>query len=236
MSALIAGLLVDVYLKECIVAWGKQALAGCGRRSVRNEKDGYTIPITRQPALVTFLLQEDDFLTVRDNRLCACHVQPAQGTQQETNIPMCSFLEECYARLCTPLSLCSVARHGGKCYATEVRVCADLINRIQVTAADIVAERPFFRQGLNLTSLWGMSWGTGRTLRTSLWLCTVQPVRYHTNKMYSKRSTLKWRLINATEDRIWYLLLQQGRQLTFYVKKGIVSISFNSTVTIIKTT
>jgi hypothetical protein len=159
---------------------------------------GYTISITLHdnPSTSTRHISStrgrlSDWL--RDNRLCAFHVrvQPAQGTQQETNISMCSFLEERYARLCTPLSLCSVSRHEGKCYATEVRVCADLINRIQVTAVDIVAERPFFRQGLNLTSLWGMFWGTGTTLRTALWLCAVQPVRYLTNKMYSKRSTLK---------------------------------------------
>jgi hypothetical protein len=53
-----------------------------------------------------------------------------------------------------------------KVYATEVRVCDDLINCIHLTAADIVRGQ-LFRQGLNFTSLLGVCSGEGKTLRTT---------------------------------------------------------------------
>jgi hypothetical protein len=80
-------------------------------------------------------------------------LHPVQGLEQGTNISIYSFVDGCYARLCTPLSVCAVARHEAKSYATEVCVWHDLVNRIQVTAADIVPGQLFFRKVLKLTSL-----------------------------------------------------------------------------------
>jgi hypothetical protein len=88
--------------------------------------------------------------------------QPVQGLQQGINSAY-SFLDECYRRPCTPLNFCAVVRHEEKVYVTEVQVCKDVINHIMVTAADIIPGK-LFCQELNLTSLWGMCSGRGRTL------------------------------------------------------------------------
>jgi hypothetical protein len=68
------------------------------------------------------------------------------------HISVYCFLDESYARLypCTPLSVSvSVPWRGmkEKVCATEVRVCDNLINRIQATVADIVSGQLFFVRG-----------------------------------------------------------------------------------------
>jgi hypothetical protein len=104
----------------------------------------HTIP--HQPAVVTLLIQQEDFLIeqhVCESKLYPFHVQPVKVLQHRTNITVHRFLDECYLRFCAPLNFCAVARHEGKSYATEVRVCDNLINSIQVTAADIVTRQIF---------------------------------------------------------------------------------------------
>jgi hypothetical protein len=106
--------------------------------------------VTHQPALiVTFLLQQDDFLraawhALRENTVIPFHV-PVQGLQQETNMPVYIFLDWSYVTLITPLNICALARHEGKkVHATDVGVCDDLINRTLVTAAVILLGHLFF--------------------------------------------------------------------------------------------
>jgi hypothetical protein len=94
------------------------ALAGCGRRNVRDEDVLYTI--TQQPADITYLLQQNGFLREQHGLLCvriSCilfHLQPVQMLQQGTNTSIHSFFDECYARLCTLLNFCALARNEGK--------------------------------------------------------------------------------------------------------------------------
>jgi hypothetical protein len=56
---------------------------------------------------------------VREDKLYPFHVQPVQGLQRGTSIVF-SFLDGCYAKLCTPLSSCDVVRHKGnsKCHVS----------------------------------------------------------------------------------------------------------------------
>jgi len=98
----------------------------------------------------------------------------------------------------------------------EVRVCDDLINRIQFTGADIAPRQLFFVRG----SIWRHCEASIQAGKDTSKSCydndTFSPLTGPrlTNKKYSKRSTLKWQLKNVAKDRILFLSLQQRYQLT----------------------
>jgi hypothetical protein len=70
--------------------------------------------ITHQPALVIFLLQQDDFLRVRYGvlRVVISHMifmyNQYKGCSQGTNISVYNSLDGCYTRLWKPLNFCAV--------------------------------------------------------------------------------------------------------------------------------
>lgn len=110
--------------------------------------------------------------------------------------PPSTVLSVSYARLYTPRSP-AVARHEGNVYATEVRVFDDRINRIQVTAADIVRGQLIFVRGsISRQCEACVQAGGGHLEQLSSPLASPR----HTNRKYSHRSTLEWRLKNVTKN------------------------------------
>jgi hypothetical protein len=83
--------------------------------------------ITHQPALVTFLLQQDYFLTEQHVVRISC---------VRSNYDQCKGC--CRGQT-------GVARHEGKSSCHEVPVYDDIISPIQVAAADIVPGQQFLR-------------------------------------------------------------------------------------------
>jgi hypothetical protein len=113
--------LTDVYLKRCIVIWEKRTLscrvnllavedAVCGMRTMCC----ISYIITHQPALGTFFLQQEDFLTVQYGALCVTISyilflsNQHKGCSQGTNIFVYISLNECYTSLWTPWHFCTL--------------------------------------------------------------------------------------------------------------------------------
>jgi hypothetical protein len=112
----IGGNLTDVYLKECVVIWKKQALSWSrGRRNMwvqENVLDRPTVSkSTRHSSFSTGRLsQRAAWRAVCDSGLYPFQLQ-VQGLQQGTNVSVYSLLDGCNARLCTTLNICTVVRH-----------------------------------------------------------------------------------------------------------------------------
>jgi hypothetical protein len=138
-------------------------------------------------------------------KLYPFHVQPVQGLQQGTNFSVYSFLGERCARLYTTKRLC---HSEAWVYATEVWVCEYLINRIRMSAADIVA-------CLVRGSVWRHCEACGQAegghFEQLLRLCSAHSVRWEVpTTRTGSRPAMKWRLKNATKGRIWFVSLQWG--------------------------
>jgi hypothetical protein len=112
--------LTDVYSKGCVVIWEKQALSWCVHLlAVEDVVCGIrrmcwiSCTVTHQPALVTFLLQQDDFrrdqhgvLWVRIIYISLMHNRWQQGT----NMSVYGLLDSA-AQDYIHLNVCTVARH-----------------------------------------------------------------------------------------------------------------------------
>jgi hypothetical protein len=212
----------NVYLKECIVIWEKQVFschlcvlavegAVCGVRRM------CWIPYTttHQPALVAFPSQKDDsqraawLLCVRISLIRSIYKQ-CRGCGRGRTTPSTVFSMGA-SHDCVYPSM-SVPWRGmkGNVYATEVRVCDYVINRIKATAADIrPGQLPFVR---------GSDWhyckacsDVGGGEDTSNSCCDyVQHIHSADNTRTGSRPLikLKWRLKNATNGRIWFMSFQ----------------------------
>jgi hypothetical protein len=107
----------------------------------------------------------------------------------------------------------------GKAYATEVRVCNAVINRIQVTAADTVPDK-IFRQELNLTSLQGLCSDGGRALRSSVMIMhsTFSPWQVPTTRTGSTEKEYSDVTIGKYYNGQNLILLQTRESIDIYVE------------------
>jgi hypothetical protein len=146
--------LIDVYFntvreKQAVMT---HAVAGRGRRSVRDEEDVLDIAHdnpshnTRHISSATGrLCLRASRRTVRQNRLYLFQVQPWQASQQGENISFYNFGDKCYARQCAS----AVAGH-------ERRLCHGSSSLRRSHSGDSCRHyswKTVFRQGLNLPSL-----------------------------------------------------------------------------------
>jgi hypothetical protein len=129
-----------------------------------------------------------------------------------------SFLDEFYARLCTILNFCAVARYEGK---TLWHGSSGLRRHKQLTVADIVHGQPFFVRD----SIWrhceACVQAEGRHFENLLWLCTVHSVRWQSPP--HEQEVFKREYSEVTKEKCYkgqndVLSLQQGTQQIFYVK------------------
>jgi hypothetical protein len=183
-------------VREACISWRMRLLAVedavCGMRG--NVLD--IVHGNHQPALVTFLLQQDDFFLEQHDILCvrmscirSMYSQCKFCSRGQTSLSW--VLSMIATQDCVHTSI-SVPCRGMKWrgYAADFRVCDDLINRIRLTAKNIVhrTRTTISRQGFSLTSLWGVCLGEGKTL----WIAVVvmytkfSPLisPHHTNRKY----------------------------------------------------
>jgi hypothetical protein len=100
-------------------------------------------------------------------------------------------------------------------YATKVEVCDDLINRIQLTAADIVAGQWFFVRGSILCHSELRFEAMGGHFGQLLWSCTLHSVRWQV--LTARRERTQKGVLWSDE---WKML--QGTEFDFFrYKKGI---------------
>jgi hypothetical protein len=160
--------LTNVYLKECIVIWEKQA----------------------HSLLVHLLVVED----VDKDDVLDTAPSPRQISSATGRLSCATRCLQLPAQDCVHPSIC-VPWRGWKEHVcvTEVPVGDDLINRIQVTAADTVPGQLFFVRG----SIWRHCEACVQTdgghFEQLLWLCTVHPV---------KKGALRnddWKMLQRTE-------------------------------------
>jgi hypothetical protein len=163
------------------------ALAGRLRLTAWDEEDMLNI-VHDNPSISTrHISSATGRLSQREAWRCIRFMYKCKGCSKGQTSPSTAFSISA-TQECTPLNFCAVARHEARSYATEVRVSGDLINGIQVTAACIVLFlTTISRQGLNLTSLWGVYSGGGWTLQAAVAIMynAFSPlrIRHHTNRM-----------------------------------------------------
>jgi len=130
-------------------------LVGRGRRSVRHEEAVLDI-VHGNPSTSTYrhissatgrLSQRAVWRSVREKKLNRFMYNQCTICGREQTFS-CRIFSMSATKDCVHPSV-SVTWRGmkEKVYATEVRVCDDVINRIQVTAADIVPGQMFFVRG-----------------------------------------------------------------------------------------
>jgi hypothetical protein len=145
------------------------ALAGSWRRTLRDEEGvldtAHNNPSasTRHISSATGLLS--DRAACRENKLCPFQVRPVQGLLQGTDISVCSFLHECYTRLCTPLNIFWRVEAWRKswCHGSSG---VQGSNCIQTNATGFVPGQPS-SSGAQFDVTCEACSGGGRTLRTA---------------------------------------------------------------------
>jgi hypothetical protein len=125
--------LTEVNLKRCIIIWEKRTLS-CHMHVLAEEDAVWGMTrmcwishtITDQPALITFLLQQDDFLRIQYGVLRVrisfifFMYNQYKGCSQGTNISVYNSHDGCYTGLWTPLNFCAVCCGLTRQYLQEV--------------------------------------------------------------------------------------------------------------------
>jgi hypothetical protein len=95
----------DLFLKRCIIIWGKQTLMlhGDGRCAVCRIRR-----MCWKPTNQHLSVQNAVWHTLHENQLCPCHVQPVQRLQPGINISVSSSCSGCCTKLWTPLAYCAI--------------------------------------------------------------------------------------------------------------------------------
>jgi hypothetical protein len=199
--------------------------AGSGEDVLDTIHDG-----SYQPALITFLLQQDSFLREQHGILCvrvscvscATSARDAAGDEHLhlwfSHWVLCKIV---YTLQC----LCYGEEWEKTFMPWKLRVCHYLINHIQVTAADIIPGQLFFVTG----SIWhyyeACVQAEGRHFEHLLWLVVIMYSIFSllTSPHHMNRSTKKrvlWndycKMLQRTEFDLFHC--KQRNYLTVYVK------------------